>query len=73
MGRVKWLTADRDDAGQEFDDRTAKSVIAVAGDHVGGVLYADILAVRAQPKKCLRAVFGQHVRQATAHEQYRQR
>src|SRR3546814_12409257 len=45
---------------EKLDDRGAEDVVAVAGDHVGGVLHVDVLGVRALAQEALRAFFAQH-------------
>src|SRR5437016_4827421 len=69
MSMLDRFTADRHDALQELDHRAAENVVAVSSNHVARVRYVDVLAVRTQPQKILRARFGQDIGAATANEQ----
>ena len=63
------FTADRHDALQELDHRAAENVVAVSCNHVARVRYVDVLAVRTQRQKILRARFRQDIGEATPNEQ----
>ena len=52
----------------EYNRFAVVIVVAVSSNHVARVRYVDVLAVRTQPQKILRARFGPDIGAATANE-----